>query len=123
MGSMLEFQVPEGQARMRLYITGDTLLYDGLKKIPQRYPDIDLALIHLGGTRIYGVMVTMDGKQGVKTIKLVAPNMAIPIHINDYTVFKSPFDDFVKAVEAAHMEKRVKYLAPGETYTFKVPRK
>jgi L-ascorbate metabolism protein UlaG (beta-lactamase superfamily) len=123
MGSMLEFQVPEGQTRMRLYITGDTLLYDRLKKIPQRYPDIDLALVHLGGTRIYGVMVTMDGKQGVETIKLIAPDMAIPIHINDYTAFKSPFDDFVKAVEAAHLEKRVKYLAPGETYTFKAPRR
>jgi L-ascorbate metabolism protein UlaG (beta-lactamase superfamily) len=123
MGSMLEFQVPEGQTRLRLYITGDTLLHDRLKKIPQRYPEIDLALVHLGGTRISGVMVTMDGKQGAEAIRLIAPRMAIPIHINDYTAFKSPLEDFVKAVKAARLEKQVKYVAPGETYTFKVPKR
>jgi L-ascorbate metabolism protein UlaG (beta-lactamase superfamily) len=123
MGSLLEFQVPEGQTRMRLYITGDTLLYGRLKEIPQRYPEIDLALVHLGGTRIFGVMVTMAGKQGAEAIKLIAPRMAIPIHINDYTAFKSPLEDFVKAVKAARFEKRVKYVAPGETYTFKVPKR
>jgi L-ascorbate metabolism protein UlaG (beta-lactamase superfamily) len=98
-------------------------LYDRLKEIPQRYPEIDLGLVHLGGTRILGVMVTMDGKQGAKAIKLVAPGVAIPIHINDYTAFKSPLDDFVKAVKVEGLEDQVKYLAAGETYTFKVPKR
>jgi L-ascorbate metabolism protein UlaG (beta-lactamase superfamily) len=123
MGSILEFQEPVGQTRLRLYISGDTLLYDRLKEIPQRYPEIDLGLVHLGGTRILGVMVTMDGKQGAKAIKLIAPRLAIPIHINDYTAFKSPLDDFVKAVKVEGLEDQVKYLAPGETYTFKVPKR
>ncbi|HEX6481532.1 MAG TPA: MBL fold metallo-hydrolase [Ktedonobacteraceae bacterium] len=123
MGSILEFQEPAGQTRLRLYISGDTLLYDRLKEIPQRYPEIDLGLVHLGGTRVLGVMVTMDGKQGAKAIKLIAPGMAIPIHINDYTAFKSPLDDFVKAVKVEGLEDQVKYLAPGETYTFKVPKR
>jgi L-ascorbate metabolism protein UlaG (beta-lactamase superfamily) len=68
-------------------------------------------------------MLTMDGKQGAKAIKLIAPRMAIPIHINDYTAFKSPLDDFVKAVKVEGLEDQVKYLAPGETYTFKVPKR
>jgi hypothetical protein len=49
--------------------------------------------------------------------------MAIPIHINDYTAFKSSLEDFVKAVKDARLEKQVKYLAPGETYTFKGPKR
>lgn len=123
MGSILEFQEPAGQTRLRLYISGDTLLYDRLKEIPQRYPEIDLGLVHLGGTRLLGIMVTMDGKQGAKAIKLIAPRVAIPIHINDYTAFKSPLDDFVKAVKGEGLEDQVKYLAPGEAYTFKVPKR
>jgi hypothetical protein len=59
MGSMLEFQNPKGD-KFRLYITGDTLIHENLKQIPQRHQDIDLALLHLGGTRAFGIMVTMD---------------------------------------------------------------
>jgi L-ascorbate metabolism protein UlaG (beta-lactamase superfamily) len=121
MGSILEFQTPAGETRFRLYISGDTLIHEEFKEIPQRYPDIDLALIHLGGTRVFGVLLTMDGKQGVKAIQIIAPRTAIPIHFNDYTVMKSPLEDFIKAVEEAGLENRVRYLNHGDTYTFEVP--
>ncbi len=120
-GSMLEFQTATREASFRLYITGDTLIHEQLKEIPQRYPDIDLALLHLGGTRIFGVMLTMDAKQGIQAIQIIAPRTAIPIHYNDYTVFKSPLEDFIKAVAAAGLENKVRYLSHGETYKFSVP--
>ena len=122
MGSMLEFQSGTTNTVMKMYITGDTLMYDELKEIPRRYPEIDLALLHLGGTRVLGLMVTMDGKQGVEMVKLIDPTIAIPIHYNDYTVFKSPLEDFQSEVRAAGLEHVVRYLRHGETYTFKVPK-
>jgi L-ascorbate metabolism protein UlaG (beta-lactamase superfamily) len=112
MGSMLEFE-PMGGSPFRLYITGDTLLFDDLKEIPARYPDIDLSLLHLGGTRVLGILVTMDGRQGVELIKLVRPRRAIPIHFNDYDVFTSPLSDFEREVAAAGLEARVHYLSHG----------
>ncbi|MFB2979273.1 MBL fold metallo-hydrolase [Microseira sp. BLCC-F43] len=120
MGSMLEFQSPTKQTVFRLYITGDTLVYEDLKEIPKRYPDIDLALLHLGGTQAFGILLTMDAKQGLQAIQIIAPQMAIPIHFNDYTVFKSPLEDFMRAVTAAGLDGRVRYLSHGETYTFNV---
>jgi L-ascorbate metabolism protein UlaG (beta-lactamase superfamily) len=123
MGSMLEFQMPTGEVGLRLYISGDTLLYEHLKDIPQRYPEIDLALLHLGGTKILGILLTMNGKQGVEALKILAPKIAIPIHFNDYTVFKSPLTDFVETVKAAGLQNQVQYLQHGETYTFESPRR
>jgi L-ascorbate metabolism protein UlaG (beta-lactamase superfamily) len=120
MGSMLEFQTSTKETAFRLYITGDTLLIDELQEIPQRYPNIDLALLHLGGTRILGIMLTMDAKQGVQAIQIIAPRTAIPIHYNDYTVFKSPLEDFIKAVTAAGLSDKVRYISHGETYQFQV---
>lgn len=120
MGSMLEFQNSTKETKYRLYITGDTLLYEQLQQIPQRYPDIDLALLHLGGTKVFGILLTMDAVQGVQAIKIIAPHVAIPIHYNDYTVFKSPLEDFMKAVTAAGLETQVQYLSHGETYKFTV---
>jgi L-ascorbate metabolism protein UlaG (beta-lactamase superfamily) len=118
MGSMLEFQTSTGKRTLRLYITGDTLIFDLLKEIPQRYPEIDLALLHLGGTRVFGILLTMDGAQGVEALRIISPETAIPIHFNDYTVFKSPLEDFKKAVSAAGLENKVRYLKHGDTYTF-----
>ena len=80
-----------------------------------------MAVLHLGGTKIMGVMLTMDAKQGVQAIKLIAPRVAIPVHYNDYPVFKSPLEDFQKAVASAGLTKKVKYINRGETYTFDVP--
>ena len=117
MGSMLEFQTAE-RVTLRLYITGDTLVHEALREIPRRYPEIDLALLHLGGTRVFGVLLTMDGKQGVEALRITAPRTAIPIHYNDYPVFKSPLRDFVKEVQAAGLSARVRYLRRGETYAF-----
>jgi L-ascorbate metabolism protein UlaG (beta-lactamase superfamily) len=122
MGSMLEFRTAEDETRLRLYISGDTLVYEQLKEIPRRYPEIDLALLHLGGTKILGVvMVTMDAGQGVEAIRIVEPRTAIPIHYNDYTVFKSPLEDFKRAVAEAGLEERVRYLNHGDTYEFEIP--
>lgn len=77
------------KAGYRIYISGDTLLVDDLKEIPQRYPDVDLMLVHLGGTTIPGpkaplLMVTMDAEQGVKLVQLIKPDVTVPIHYDDY---------------------------------------
>jgi L-ascorbate metabolism protein UlaG (beta-lactamase superfamily) len=69
---------------------------------------------------ILGLMLTMDGRQGVEAIKLIRPKKVIPIHYNDYTVFKSPLEDFKQAVEAAGLTEQVIYLLHGETYNFEL---
>ncbi|MBE9208885.1 MBL fold metallo-hydrolase [Nostoc sp. LEGE 06077] len=120
MGSMLEFQTPNAETKFRLYITGDTLIHQQLYEIPRRYPNIDLALLHLGGTMAFGILLTMDAKQGVQAIQIIAPRTAIPIHFNDYTVFKSALEDFKKAIVQAGLENKIKYLNHGDTYTFTV---
>lgn len=121
MGSMLDFESASGKRALRMYITGDTLIHEHLKEIPHRFPEIDLALLHLGGTRIAGVLLTMDAKQGVEMIRIVNPRTAIPIHYNDYGVFKSPLEDFQAAVKAAGLENRVHYLGHGDTFDIEVP--
>jgi L-ascorbate metabolism protein UlaG (beta-lactamase superfamily) len=118
MGSMLEFESSERASPFRIYITGDTLAIDELKEIPHRFPETHLALLHLGGTKVLGVMVTMDGKQGVRVLQIVMPEQAIPIHYDDYDVFKSQLSDFQREVSAAGLEPRVRYLERGQEYTF-----
>jgi L-ascorbate metabolism protein UlaG (beta-lactamase superfamily) len=111
----------------RIYISGDTLMVDELKEIPERLrgDKIDLMLVHLGGTTIPGpkmplLMVTMDGEQGVQLMQLIHPDVTVPIHFDDYDVFCSPLDDFKKEVNAAGLGDKVVYLDRGDEYRFTV---
>lgn len=119
MGSMVDFEGASGERMLRMYITGDTLIHDDLNEIPQRFPGVDIALLHLGGTRVLGVLVTMDDEQGLQMMRIIQPETAIPIHYNDYDVFKSPLDDFKRAVERAGLADRVAYISHGEEFRFR----
>jgi len=117
-GSMLEFHCPLDFSCYPMYISGDTLVNSDLLEIPRRFPHIDLALLHLGGTRVMGVLVTMNAQQGIEALRIVKPEIAIPIHYNDYDVFKEPLSEFVRAVHRAGLQDKVRYLQHGETYEF-----
>lgn len=68
----------EVKKRQKLHAAGIQWFYDDIKEIPKRYPDVDLALLHLGGTRILGlVTVTMDAKDGVRMMQIIMPEKAI----------------------------------------------
>jgi L-ascorbate metabolism protein UlaG (beta-lactamase superfamily) len=104
-----------GGPDLRLYITGDTIYYEGLREIPERSGTIDLALVHLGGTRVMGVTVTMDADQGVELLRTVRPGRAAAIHYDDYEAFKSPIEDFVAKARDAGLGDTVRVLQRGET--------
>ena len=111
----------------RIYISGDTLFVPELKEIPERYKgqNIDLMLAHLGGTSLALpglplLMVTMDATQGLQLVRLINPDITIPIHYDDYDAFKSPLSDFKKAIEEAGLTDKVVYLDRKDAYKFNV---
>jgi L-ascorbate metabolism protein UlaG (beta-lactamase superfamily) len=116
MGSLLEFGPVSGEVELRMYLTGDTLFIDDLREIPVRYPLIDAAVVHLGGTRLPGgLMVTMDAVQGADLVELVKPAMTIPVHFDDYRLFKSPLSDFRAEVSRRGIADSVRFVGRGDT--------
>jgi L-ascorbate metabolism protein UlaG (beta-lactamase superfamily) len=117
MGSVWEFSPVDrpGSVDLRLYVTGDTVLQDGLNDVTDRWPDLDLAVMHLGGTRVLGALLSMDAAQGVDFLRRVRPRSAIPVHTDDFSVFTSSRDDFARAVETAGLSQLVRYVDRGET--------
>jgi L-ascorbate metabolism protein UlaG (beta-lactamase superfamily) len=123
MGSVLELWGDAGSAGdsdqpadLRVYISGDTVFHEGLAEIRDRFGDVDVAFLHLGGMRLLGVTVTMDAAQGVQLINLLQPRLAIPIHYNDYGTSSSTLAEFVTAVNEAGLGNRVRYLRHGDSW-------
>jgi L-ascorbate metabolism protein UlaG (beta-lactamase superfamily) len=114
MGSVLE--VRDGTDRpFRVYITGDTLFRPWLGDVVRRCGPLDAMVVHLGGTRALGVLVTMDGEQGAELVDLVDPPVTVPVHYDDYTVFRSPLSDFLTACRERGLTSTVRPVRRGET--------
>ncbi len=116
MGSVVEL-VPGDTTALRVYITGDTLFVPELRAVSERFPDLDAMVIHLGGTRALGVLVTMDDRQAADLVELIAPPMTIPIHYDDYTVFRSPLSAFLDEVRRRQLPGDIRSVSRGETIT------
>jgi L-ascorbate metabolism protein UlaG (beta-lactamase superfamily) len=114
MGSLLVHRV-RGEVSRTVYVSGDTLTGDHLDTIRERHPRIDAAVVHLGGTRVLFNTVTMDGTQGLDFLRRVRPDLAVPVHYDDYKVFKSPLSDFLTAVDRDPGDWRIATVARGDT--------
>ncbi len=116
MGSVLEFGPVTGPATTRVYLSGDTLLYDAIAQIPQRFPHLDAGVVHLGGTTLPGgLVVTLDGAAGADLVQLVDPAVVVPVHVDDYPVFRSPLSAFTDAMAVRGLADRVRTVTRGQT--------
>ncbi|MDX3098163.1 MBL fold metallo-hydrolase [Streptomyces sp. ME19-03-3] len=118
MGSLLEFGPRSGPPELRLYISGDTLMVDALEEIGRRYPNVDLALLHLGGTTLPGgLLATMDGAQGAELAARIRPRLVMPIHYGDYTAMRSPLTEFLSEAGKRGLSERIVHCGHGRTAT------
>ncbi|MFP5347414.1 MAG: MBL fold metallo-hydrolase [Actinomycetes bacterium] len=114
MGTVLE--LTSGDSRpFRLYISGDTLYRDWLAQVTERVGPLDAAVVHLGGTRILGILVTMDGEQGADLVGRLRPKITVPVHFDDYGVFRSPRSDFEEQWSQRGLPGELRTVERGET--------
>jgi L-ascorbate metabolism protein UlaG (beta-lactamase superfamily) len=80
----------EGQEHGALWISGDTVLYDGVREVAERL-QVGTALLHLGGVRfpISGPLhYTMTAGQAVELCDSIQPHTTIPIHYEGWKHFR-----------------------------------
>lgn len=85
-----ESATASGKTPVDLWISGDTVLYDGVREVAERL-DVDVALIHLGGVRfpISGPLrYTMGGAEAAELADLLAPRIVVPIHYEGWKHFR-----------------------------------
>ena len=108
----------EGQENGVLWISGDTVLYDGVREVPERL-DVDIALIHLGGVRfpVSGpIHYTMTASQAVELCRTLEPRVTIPIHYEGWKHFRQGRDAIESELAGAPQAIRdsVRWLPIGE---------
>jgi L-ascorbate metabolism protein UlaG (beta-lactamase superfamily) len=107
----------EGQDEGVLWISGDTVLYPGVREVADRL-DVDTALLHLGAVRfpVSGpVRYTLTAKEAVELIRLVKPRLVVPVHYEGWKHFQQGREaiesEFAKAED---VERLVRWVPIGE---------
>jgi L-ascorbate metabolism protein UlaG (beta-lactamase superfamily) len=114
----------DGQEHGVLWISGDTVLYDGVRQVGERLR-VGTALLHLGGVRfpISGPLrYTMTASEAIELIGLVAPATAVPIHYEGWRHFREGRDAIESEFAAApdELRKSVRWLPLGAPTTVEV---
>ena len=107
----------DGQERGALWISGDTVLYDGVREVADRL-QVDTALLHLGGVRfpVSGPLrYTMTAQRGGRALRPVGRAPSIPIHYEGWKHFREGRDAIERALAGAPEEVRssVRWLPIG----------
>ncbi|MGW3943184.1 MBL fold metallo-hydrolase [Streptomyces phaeochromogenes] len=108
----------EGQRHGVLWISGDTVLYEGVREVARRL-DVGTALLHLGSVRfpLTGpVRYTMNAAQAVSLCRELRPHTVLPVHYEGW----GHFQEGRTAVEAeladapADIRDRFRWLPTGK---------
>ena len=98
----------EGQPGGVRWISGDTVLYDGVRQVGDRL-DVSVALLHLGGVRfpVTGpARYTMTAADAVKLCEAVRPRTAIPIHYEGWKHFREGRNEIERELASAPADVR-----------------
>ncbi len=114
----------EGQEHGTLWISGDTVLYDGVREVPERI-EVGTAILHLGGVRFPAtgpLHYTMTASQAVELCGLLDARTVVPIHYEGWKHFREGREaiesEFAEADEK--VRDAVRWLPIGEAATLEV---
>ncbi|MGK2933237.1 MAG: MBL fold metallo-hydrolase [Solirubrobacterales bacterium] len=111
----------EGQEHGVLWISGDTVLYDGVRQVAGRL-EVDVALIHLGGVRfpVSGPLrYTMTAEDAIELCGEIKPRTVIPVHYEGWKHFRQGREPIEAAFSEgpAQFKRSVQWLDLGEPTT------
>jgi L-ascorbate metabolism protein UlaG (beta-lactamase superfamily) len=93
----------EGQEHGVFWITGDTVLFRGVREVPRRMT-VDTVLLHLGAVRfpVTGPLhYSLTADAAVELCSLVRPRTIIPVHYEGWSHFSQGRDAVTEAFAAA----------------------
>jgi L-ascorbate metabolism protein UlaG (beta-lactamase superfamily) len=108
----------EGQEHGALWISGDTVLYDGVREVAGRI-DVGVCLLHVGRVQ-FGVTgplhYTLTAREAVELLTLIRPHTTVPVHYEGWSHFREGRADLERELTTAPAEVRdaVRWVPIGE---------
>ena len=102
-----------------IYISGDTVMYEGVREVIERmHPRI--AILHLGAARVEQAgpePLTMTAAEAVEFARLAPDARIVPIHYEGWAHFTEGREAIEEAFRGAELSERLVWLRAGEPVT------
>lgn len=111
----------EGQTKGPLYISGDTVAFEGTEEIVARYAPVGLAVLHVGHVELEpmkGAFLSMSGSEAAAFAQRLGAAAVLPIHFEGWQHFTEPEAEARSAFASSPVADRVHWLKAGEKATF-----
>ena len=96
-----------------IYITGDTVWYEGVAEVARRF-QAGLVLLFAGAAKTRGAFhLTMDVNDALDTAHAFPDATIVPLHYEGWTHFSQSGDDLVQSFKALGIGARLRLLEPG----------
>jgi L-ascorbate metabolism protein UlaG (beta-lactamase superfamily) len=103
----------DGDATRPVYVTGDTVWYDGVAEVARRFP-AGVVLLFAGSAQTRGPFhLTMDVNDAIETAHAFPDATIVPLHHDGWAHFKQSGDDLEKSFTALGIGERLRLIAPG----------
>ncbi len=99
--------------RGALYITGDTVWYDGVSEVARRF-QAGIVVLFAGAAQTRGPFyLTMDTNDAIEAAHAFPDAVIVPIHHDSWAHFTQSRDDLERAFDALSIGSRLRLLEPG----------
>jgi L-ascorbate metabolism protein UlaG (beta-lactamase superfamily) len=103
-----------------IYITGDTVWYDGVAEVARRC-QAGLVLLFAGAAKTRGAFhLTMDANDALDTAHAFPDATIVPLHYEGWAHFSQSGDDLVQSFKALGIGARLRLLEPGVPTTIEL---
>ena len=113
--------VRSGDARpASIYVSGDTVWYEGVEEVAQR-ADVRVAFLFMGAARVREVgpaHLTMTADEGVLAARAMPDAVIVPLHYEGWAHFSEGRARIDEAFKAAGLAGRLRWLEPGHATEF-----
>jgi L-ascorbate metabolism protein UlaG (beta-lactamase superfamily) len=96
-----------------IYITGDTVWYEGIAEVARRF-QAGLVLLFAGAAKTRGAFhLTMDANDALDTAHAFPDATIVPLHYEGWARFSQSGEDLVQSFKALGIGARLRLLEPG----------
>jgi hypothetical protein len=113
-GDVIGFVVAaQDRATRPIYVTGDTVWYDGVAEVARRF-HAGVVLLFAGAAQTRGPFhLTMNTNDAIETAHAFSDATIVPVHHDGWVHFTQHRDELEKAFAALGLGDRLQWLEPG----------
>lgn len=112
----------EDEPQAAVYVSGDTVWYDGVAEVSRRFP-IKLAVLFMGAAKVSAAgpaPLTFTAAEAVEAARAFGAATIVPLHFEGWAHFTESRKDIEEAFAAAGLGGRLVWPQPGQPTVFEL---